>query len=74
MAYFETKTPNLDKFWKVLQWNMLVYVVAIWSRYCTAIWYTLWILSSLGIFISRFGMFYQEKSGSPDTNGTARGV
>jgi hypothetical protein len=22
MVYFQTKNPNLGKFWKVLQWNM----------------------------------------------------
>jgi hypothetical protein len=30
MAYFETKNPNVGKFWSVLQWKMLVYFVAIW--------------------------------------------
>jgi hypothetical protein len=34
----------------------------------TAIWYTLSISSSFGIFISRFGMLYQEKSGNPGSN------
>jgi hypothetical protein len=27
MAYFQTKNPNLGKFWKVLQWKMLVFLV-----------------------------------------------
>jgi hypothetical protein len=31
MAYFQTKNPNLGKFWRVLQWKMLIYFVAIWS-------------------------------------------
>jgi hypothetical protein len=30
MAYFETKNPNLGKFWMVLKWKMLVYFIAIW--------------------------------------------
>jgi hypothetical protein len=30
MAYFQTKNPNLGKFWKDLQWEMLVYFMAIW--------------------------------------------
>jgi hypothetical protein len=30
MAYFQTKNPNLGQFWRVMQWNMLVYFVAIW--------------------------------------------
>jgi hypothetical protein len=31
MAYFKTKNPNLGKFWRVLQWKVLVYFMAIWS-------------------------------------------
>jgi hypothetical protein len=31
MAYFQTKFPNLGKFWRDLQWNISVYFVAIWS-------------------------------------------
>jgi hypothetical protein len=30
MAYFETKKPDLGKFWGILQWKMLVYYTAIW--------------------------------------------
>jgi hypothetical protein len=30
MAYFQTKNPDLGKFWRVLQWKMLVYYTAIW--------------------------------------------
>jgi hypothetical protein len=30
MALFQTKNPDLDKFWRVLQWKMLVYLMAIW--------------------------------------------
>jgi hypothetical protein len=29
MVYFQTKNTNLGKFWKVLQWKMLVYFMAI---------------------------------------------
>jgi hypothetical protein len=66
MAYFQTKNPNLAKFWRVLQWKMLVNYMAIWS-----------IVRLLGIFCGhlvyfmviwyifpRFGMLYQEKSGN----------
>jgi hypothetical protein len=31
MASFRTKNPNLGKFWRFLQWKMLVYLMAIWS-------------------------------------------
>jgi hypothetical protein len=68
MAYFQPKNPNLVTFWRVLQWKMLVYFMAIWS-----------ILQPLGMYIFHpFGLFsgylvsifpfciaYQEKSGNP---------
>jgi hypothetical protein len=66
MACFQTKNPNLGKFWRVLQWKMLVYFMA--NCLFTDIWYTLW---PLGIFYGylvyfyRFGMLYNEKSGNP---------
>jgi hypothetical protein len=31
IAYFLTKNPNSGKFWRVLQWKMLVYFIAIKS-------------------------------------------
>jgi hypothetical protein len=31
MVYFQTKNPNLGKFWRVLQWKMLVYFMNILS-------------------------------------------
>jgi hypothetical protein len=34
MVYFKTKNSNLGKFWRAIEWKMLVYV--------TAIWHTLW--------------------------------
>jgi hypothetical protein len=58
--FFKPKNPNLGKFWRVLQWKILVYFMAIW--------YILW---PFGIFMfiwyqfSRFGILYQEKSGNP---------
>jgi hypothetical protein len=59
MVYFQTEDPNLGKFWRALQWKLLVCFMTIWSIlrpsglfYChlvyfTAIWYILW---SFGIF------------------------
>jgi hypothetical protein len=64
MAYFQTKNPDLGKFWRVLQWKMLpfglfygylVYFVAIWYMHFMAIW----------CIFPRFGMLYQEKSDNP---------
>jgi hypothetical protein len=55
MEYFQTKNPILGKFWRVLQWRMLVYFMAIWYIlwlfgifygylvYFMAIWYILWL-------------------------------
>jgi hypothetical protein len=31
IVYFQTKNPNLGKFWSVLQWKMLVNFTAFWS-------------------------------------------
>jgi hypothetical protein len=31
MVYFQTKNPSLGKFWRALQWKMLVYFMDIWS-------------------------------------------
>jgi hypothetical protein len=31
MAFFQTKNPTLGKFWRALQWKMLVYFMDIWS-------------------------------------------
>jgi hypothetical protein len=67
MVCFQTKNPNLGKFWRVLQWKSLVYFTTIWRIlllleifncrlvYIVVIWY---------IFPS-FGILCQEKSGNP---------
>jgi hypothetical protein len=39
LVYFQTKKTNLGKFCRVLQWKKLVYFMAVWSMYFTAIWY-----------------------------------
>jgi hypothetical protein len=31
MVCFQTKNPNLGKFWRALDWKMLVYFMAIWK-------------------------------------------
>jgi hypothetical protein len=31
MVCFQTKNPNLGKFWWVLQWKMMVYSMDTWS-------------------------------------------
>jgi hypothetical protein len=75
MVYFQTQNPNLDKFWRVLQWKMLVYFMALLSIlrpfgiflyghlvFFMAIWY---------IFPS-FGILYKDKSGNPDADTSLR--
>jgi hypothetical protein len=74
MAHFQTKNHNLGKFWRVLQWKMLVYFY-VHLVYFRAIWS---IFGPFGLFLvllvyfmviwyifSRFGMLYREKSGNP---------
>jgi hypothetical protein len=58
MAYFETKNPDLGKFWKVLQWKVLVYYMSIWCRYCMAIWYILWPLGGFYGCLLHFPPFW----------------
>jgi hypothetical protein len=43
MVYFQTKNPHLGKFWRVFQWEMLVYFIAVWS-----------ILRAIGIFVANW--------------------
>jgi hypothetical protein len=67
MVCFQTKNPNLGKFWRALGWKLFVYFMAPWN-----------ILLTFGIFndhlahfmfiwyiISGFGIMCQEKSGNP---------
>jgi hypothetical protein len=68
MFVFKPKYPNLGKFWRVLQWKILVHFMTIWCIlvlleifnghlvYFVVIWY----------IFPRFGILYQEKSGNPD--------
>jgi hypothetical protein len=39
MVWFQTKNPHLGKFWRALEWKMMVYFMVIWN-----------ILRSVGIF------------------------
>jgi hypothetical protein len=68
MVCFRTKNPNSGKFWRALEWKMLVYFMVVWN-----------ILRAFGIFYGHFGtvaviwyvfppfgIFCQEKSGKPD--------
>jgi hypothetical protein len=46
-VYFQTQNRNLGKFWRVLEWNMLVYYMDIFGLHFCGIWYILWLI---GIF------------------------
>jgi hypothetical protein len=61
MAYFQTKNPNLGKFWMVLELKMLIYYVVNGNIF--GIFYVSFVI--IWHFITRFGMFYHEKSGNP---------
>jgi hypothetical protein len=60
MVYFQTKNPNLGKFWSVLQRKMLVYFVAIWDIF--------WLYGIIFpvLVCCMYFMLYLEKSGNPD--------
>jgi hypothetical protein len=68
MANFQTKNPDLGKFFRVFNrrcWYIIwpfglshSYLV-----YCVAIWYILWLLS---IIFPRYGILHHEKAGNPD--------
>jgi hypothetical protein len=68
MVCFQTKNPNLGKFWTVLQWKMLVYFI--WTLcpfyglllYLMHIWCSSWYF---GIFFPVLVRLEQEKSGNP---------
>jgi hypothetical protein len=46
MVCFQTQNPNLGKFWKVLQWEILACLMTIWS-----------ILLPFGLFCGNFVYF-----------------
>jgi hypothetical protein len=70
MVCFLTKNSNLGKFWRVLQWKMLVYFMSIWTILRPLeIFYGPLVYFKVIWFFPRFGMLYQEKSGNPALRG-----
>jgi hypothetical protein len=67
---FQTKNTNLGKFWRVLQWKLLVYLMAIWSIYSHLVYFVaIWKhFMVIWYIFPRFGMLHQEKSGNPGPN------
>jgi hypothetical protein len=59
MVYFQTKNPNLGKFWRALEWKIVVYFMTICNIFIV-IWLNLWpfgIVSGHLVYFSHFGMF-----------------
>jgi hypothetical protein len=47
MVYFRTKNPNLGKFWRALDWKVLIYLMANWN--------SLWALGIFWSILCSFG-------------------
>jgi hypothetical protein len=58
MVYFQTKNPILSKFWRALEWKILVYYLAIWNMYFTSIWYILWPFDNIVVIRYKFHIFF----------------
>jgi hypothetical protein len=67
MVCFQIKNPNFGKFWRVLQWKILVYFMTILSIFRPLeIFYGHLIYFVFNWYISpRFGILFREKSGNP---------
>jgi hypothetical protein len=68
MVCFQTKNPNLGKFWRVLHWKMLVYFMETWSILMSFVLLDIWtfgIVRGNLVHFSHYGILYQEKSGNP---------
>jgi hypothetical protein len=48
MVYFQTKNPTLGKFWRALDWKMLICIMPIWN-----------ILWTFGIFYDHLVQFWK---------------
>jgi hypothetical protein len=71
MVCFQTKNSNLGKFWRALEWKMLVYFVVIWNIIRSSGIPILWPFGNVVVIwyiFPRFGILCQEKSGNPAHN------
>jgi hypothetical protein len=66
MVYFQTKNPNLVKFWSVLQWKILVCFMTIWSilLLLEIIYGQLVYFVVIKYIFPRVGILYQVESGN----------
>jgi hypothetical protein len=64
MIYFHTKNPNLGKFWRALEWKLLVYFMTIWNTYiCTVTVYFMAVRSRYVIwYIFPFWYVWAKKN------------
>jgi hypothetical protein len=68
-TYFQTKSPNLGKFWRALEWKMFV---SGHLGYITAIWYILWRFGNLGVIwyiLPPFWYILSQKIWQPSSAG-----
>jgi hypothetical protein len=72
MLWFQTKNPNLGKYWRALKWKRLVYYMAIWNilwpfgiYYGHSEYWNSNLCSVNLVYFPHFGTLYQEKSGNP---------
>jgi hypothetical protein len=62
MVYFQTKNPNLGKFWRTLEWKKVGIFMNTWN--ITAIFYNVWpfgIVCGHLVYFSQFGMLVPRK-------------
>jgi hypothetical protein len=68
MVIFQTKNPNLGKFWRAFEWKMLVYFTTIWNILQPFSIHNLWpfgIVCGHLVFFPRFGMLGSRKIWQP---------
>jgi hypothetical protein len=61
MVCFQTKNPNLRKFWMVLQWKMCVNFMDTLKVFCFILW-TFGIARSNLVYFSPFFVFSTKKN------------
>jgi hypothetical protein len=64
---FSNQNRNLGKFWRALEWKMLLYFMIIWNI-LRHIWYKLWpfgIVCGHLVYFSHFGVFRPRKIWQP---------
>jgi hypothetical protein len=66
MVCFQTKNPNWGKFWRALEWKMLVCIFYGHLGYFTVLWCILWPFGNVVvIWYILVDILCQEKSGNP---------